>query len=189
MPTMQPHQLMIKIPQVEQAGHPQANQGKNKSSGNSGRQQNRPSVQGIVPSHIQVGTESKCCLSARPPAYVAESARAPMPASTQAQPVPYQKVPKGAPSKDETVPDSQEEDEGEDRGEDEDGGEDEDRGGEDDQDYDGYHKGYDEGDEDDNRDLEFNLNSQERREIEMDPNAGEQEDEVSGPNLDLLHSA
>lgn len=175
----------MKIPEVEQAGHPKANQGKNKSSGNSGRQQNLPSVQGIVPSRIQnVGTESKHCLSVRPPAYVVESARAPKTASTQAQPVPSQKVPTRSQSTDEVVSDSQEED----------ASEDEDADGEDDQNYDGYQEGYDE-DENENRDnLEFDLNSEERREIEMDPDAGEHggyelEDEVSGPNLDLSHGA
>jgi hypothetical protein len=117
-----------------------------------------------------------------------------MTASTQAQPVPHHKVPIGALSKDEEVLDFQEEYEDGESGEDEDGSEDEDGGGEDNQDYDGYHKGYDEGDKNDNQDnLEFDLNSEERREIEMDPNAasGEQEykleDEVSSPNLDLLH--
>ena len=114
----------------------------------------------------------------------------------QAQPVQCRKVQaRACKSMDEVVLDSQEESEDDDNS---------DEG----QNFDGYNEGYDDSDENHNDsrdDPQFNLDGEERREIEMDLNAREQgyQDEVSGPfeggdtemkqvidaDLDLSHGA
>ena len=198
MPTMQLSQSLMNHQDIEPIGHcPQVNQVKSKASSNPGRHQNLGSVQGLVPSRIQnVKTESKHHLLIRSLAYVVESTRAPMTTPVQAQPVQCRKVQaRACKSMDEVVLDSQEESEDDDNS---------DEG----QNFDGYNEGYNDSDENHNDsrdDPQFNLDSEERREIEMDLNAGEQgyQAEVSRPfeggdaemkqvidaDLDLSHSA